>query len=73
MFWNETEVLHSLRNPPLRKVFTVKELRDRIAEVLDREVDGVWEPEQVADVLIRELGLKAETRYVTDWQADEPA
>jgi hypothetical protein len=30
-------------------------LRDRIAAVIDREVDGLWEPLAVADAVIAEL------------------
>ena len=33
------------------------DLRTRIAAIIDREVDGFWEPLDVADVLIRELKL----------------
>ena len=50
-------------------------LRDRIAAIIDREVDGFWEPLDVADALIAALGLREErvellTRYVTDWSQD---
>ena len=57
------------------------DLRTRLAAIIDREVDGFWEPLDVADAVIRELGLREErwksddpkmlrgywTRYVTDW------
>jgi hypothetical protein len=33
-------------------------LRDRIAAIIDREVDGLWEPLEVADAVIAEIGLK---------------
>jgi hypothetical protein len=43
--------------------------RQRIAAVIDREVDGLWEPLDVADAVIAELGLQPETvtRYITSW------
>lgn len=31
-------------------------LRSRIAAIIDREVDGFWEPLDVADAVITELG-----------------
>jgi hypothetical protein len=51
-------------------------LRDRIAAIIDREVDGLWEPLEVADAVIAEMGLRQETvglihRWVTDWQHDK--
>lgn len=50
-------------------------LQEKIAEIIDREVDGLWEPLKVADVLIRELKLTkkfdgynlAASRYTTGW------
>lgn len=55
---------------------TPMNLRDRIAAVIDREVDGFWEPLDVADAVIAELGLRQErvgllTRNVTEWQQDD--
>ena len=52
------------------------ELRDRIAAVLDQKVDGFWDPLEVADALISELGLRRETvgiihRHVTEWSTDD--
>jgi hypothetical protein len=61
-------------------------LRDRIAAIIDREVDGLWEPLEVADAVIAEMGLRHESRFgidepgagytsfsrhVTDWTVDE--
>ena len=63
------------------------ELQDRIAAVIDREIDGVWETLDVAIALIEALGLKPQveksgvgcdqcepitlTRWVTDWEVIE--
>lgn len=38
----------------------MSELRDRVAAIIDREVDGLWEPLGVADAVIAELGLREE-------------
>ena len=35
----------------------MSDLRTRIAAIIDREVDGLWEPLNVADAVIRELKL----------------
>jgi hypothetical protein len=57
----------------------MSDLRTRIAAIIDREVDGLWEPLEVADAVFRELGLWKQLsnwhpgyyRYVTDWKADD--
>jgi hypothetical protein len=55
------------------------ELHERITAILSREIDGVWEPAEVAGVLIGELGLRQERqhgpyshlyRYTTEWSSD---
>lgn len=43
------------------------DLRNRIATIIDQKVDGHWEPLDVADALIRELGLVAEYSYGTTY------
>lgn len=35
----------------------MSDLRTRIAAIIDREVDGFWEPLAVADAVIRELNI----------------
>lgn len=41
----------------------MSDLRTRIAAIIDREVDGFWEPLDVADAVIRELGLREEHKH----------
>lgn len=40
-----------------RKKTPVPDLQHRIAAILDREIDGSWNPDYVADILIAELEL----------------
>lgn len=50
-------------------------LERKIAEIIDREVDGLWQPMDVAKTLIRELNITqkfdgnnlAAYRYSTGW------
>lgn len=53
-------------------------LQVKIAEIIDREVDGLWEPMVVAEVLMRELKMTQKFdgynivahRYTTGWIND---
>lgn len=50
-------------------------LRQRLAAVIDKNVDGKWEPLDVADAVIEELRITQATtgynlaahRYITGW------
>jgi hypothetical protein len=41
-------------------------LRDRIAAIIDREVDGLWEPLEVADAVIEALQLQPEYGHLDE-------
>ena len=56
-------------------------LKKRISKIIDTEIgEGLWHPDDVADLLIRELGLRQERqqgpynfiyRFATDWMTDD--
>jgi hypothetical protein len=55
-------------------------LKKRISRIVDTQIgEGLWHPDEVADVLIRELGLQQERqqgpynhmyRYVTEFESN---
>jgi hypothetical protein len=60
------------------------DLRARVAAIIDREVDGFWEPLDVADAVIAELldkefgcpvaghhFCRCSHRYTTEWKSND--
>lgn len=40
------------------------DLRKLLADIIDREVDGIWEPMDVADAIIKALGFEYQEQKV---------